>query len=69
MGFLGPGDIPARTLPCASAITLMRSMMRPTLIANHAGGQGHGTSYAYGGIQSGDDIYIIGRACASPSHT
>ena len=30
-------------------------------------GQGHGTSYAYGGIESGDNIYIIGRACASPS--
>ena len=42
--------------------------MRPMLIANHAAWQGHGTSYAYGAIQSGDNIYIIGRACASPSH-
>ena len=31
-------------------------------------GQGHGTSYAYGGVESGDHIYIVGRACASPSH-
>ena len=31
-------------------------------------GQGHGTSYAYGGIESGANIFIIGRACASPSH-
>jgi hypothetical protein len=31
-------------------------------------GQGHGTSYAYGGMESGDTIYILGRACAPPSH-
>ena len=32
-------------------------------------GQGHGTSYAYGGMESGNHIYIIGRAYASLSHT
>ena len=48
--------------PCATA-TLMRRMLMPTMPR----GQGHGTSYAYGGIESGDNIYIIGRACASPS--
>ena len=29
----------------------------------------NGRSVGYGAIQSGDDIYIIGDACASPSHT
>ena len=32
-------------------------------------GQGNGRSYAYGAIEGGDNIYILGRACASPSHT
>ena len=60
-----------RTPPCAT-IAMRRHAHAPNAhcqpYANHAAWQGHGTSYAYGAIQSGDNIYIIGRACASPSH-
>ena len=41
---------------------------RRMLIADLPRGQAHGNSYAYAAVESGANIYMLGRACASPSN-
>ena len=67
---------PAHT-PCATTLILPITTMRHRHAhAPHAHCQPcrvdrgiNGRSVGYGAIQSGGDIYILGDACASPSHT
>ena len=52
---------PPRTPPCA---TTRAECSLPTMPR----GQAHGSSYAYAAVESGANIYMLGRACASPSN-